>query len=486
MSGPTARNPLRDLALLTLVALLTGIALTWLLSTSPQVAGQASSYTLSPQAYRFSGLEAEFQHLLLVMPEGYMVPVLRAGEISGAVFLGQGQYSLGHNSPADMDRQTGHLGIVDGFTALFSPLGYRQVENLRYTLGAHEFSSRLLSDRVGEVLEEVQAPASLRVFGTPRPVYSQPAQVLVHVLGKEFGHLIYQEAGGREVKASFVSLGEHGVTLPASAQALPPEGWQATARATQAIAVVAFALLVILLFFCLIGMFTVDHRAQGRVLSLGALLPGEMVGLMIALLIAVLAHYLLPASPPPQLSYHILILALLAAAGGAFSAVVVPQQSGKSRLRRLGDLLGLRLSSFPLLLTLGVGTGFLTFLVAHGSIPALSQFHLEEDLGLLAVSALGWALGEEIFFRGYLQTQMQRWLGALEGLAAAALATALISSLPLLSGSELPPDLMAVQLLILTPMGALVYGYLTYRTGSIWASVLARGLHLVLLLLLAP
>lgn len=485
----TGANPVRTLAVCTLVSLIAIIGLFWLLSTSPHVAGQAGSYTLHPQAYRFSGLEVRLDHLELLVPEGYLVPLQHLGEISGVVILGYGEYFLGHAVPEDMERQTGQPGIHDRFTAAYSPLGYAQVEHLRYLLEASEVPSHQFEGRVQEYLDVVRAPTALWVFDTPHPVYSQPSDVLMHIQGESYGQVIYQEdPDHRGATATFTSLSDHQIQLAGRSGNPPPPAWQISIRSTTPAHVIAFASLVVILFFCLTTVFTVDLWPRSHVDSMGPLGHGELLILMLALPLAVAVQFFLsePAAAAPNSTHTVIAVALVGVAAGVISARLSLSATWREVPVTSMRILGLTPSRPLLSLPLGLGLGWLTFLVGYGSIPAWSQFEFHRvDLGLVA-AALGLAVSQEVFFRGYLQGQTQRWLGPLVGLVVASLAASLMISLPAILHAELPPDLMLTQVLVLGPMAALIYGYLTYQTGSVWASALARGLHFFLLFIFRP
>jgi membrane protease YdiL (CAAX protease family) len=169
----------------------------------------------------------------------------------------------------------------------------------------------------------------------------------------------------------------------------------------------------------------------------------------------------------------IVILALMGA-----SLLLRREPLSTMGLRRAGGTRGivLRVLGFTVgwtLLQLGLIMPVLEHLT--GAEQDLSQFDgLEGDLGMLVgLLALSWtlaAVGEELAYRGYLQTRITDVLGS--GVTGVLVAVVLSSILFGLAHTEQGAIGVA-----LTTLDALFFSALRYRYRTLWAAVLAHGFN---------
>ncbi len=485
-------HPVAMVALLALAAIASSGLIFYILSTQPGVLGQAESYHLGEPAMSFLGLQVEFQHLELSVPYGHIVPVLRAGEVAGVVILGQGWYILGTDAPDEMMRGTGHHQLTDTFGALFSPISYPQLENLRYRLQADEVPGASLHPRVHAWLEHIEAPASLDFFGIPRRLYIEPAQVLLHLMGDAHGQIVYQESPDHTgVAVTFTELAHYRLQLPsAPMEAETLDTWQASVGSSDLGTLLALVLLLFVLFFCLIAILTLDLEGSLRVVRMGRLAQGETTLLLVFVPLTVLVHaFVLPAAPPglvPPVASWIIPLSLALFAIGLSSAMAAGSRGIRWVIQAL-DSTALRPVYPARSLLLGAALGWLTFMIAYGAVPAVDQFSLSgRSVAYLLWAVFTWGVCQELLYRSYLQTSLQRWLGPVQGLAVAALVFGLAAALPLLTAGDASTGQFIRQALVLSPLTALISGYLLHRTGDIWAASLARGIYVFLAFTLIP
>ncbi len=487
------KHPLGYLLALGLLSTVLGMAILLILTFYPGVLGQSTSYRLADEALRFRNLEAEFQHLNLSIPHGYIVPVLRTGAVRGIVILGQGQFHLGEDLQDDMISKTGHYTVADTFPALFAPISYSQLDNIRYALGAEEVPSSALQARAAAWLERTSAPESLDFFGTARRVYVEPSDILIHLMGDTHGQIVYQERPADQgVVVTFTDLANYRIDLPAGHRPeMAGELWGASVGASPFWVLMAFTILLFLLFGCLIAILTVDLSGERRPLLLGPLSRREIIILAVMVAIMVPAQlFILPAGTqgpgllPPAGWIIPLCLAFL---GAGLSTWIGLHKRGPSGLRHLVLALGLWPWRPLRSLFLGCLVGWLTFMVAYGAVPAVGQFNLSPGWWMQILwTILAWGLFQEVLYRGFFQTQFQRWLGSGIGLLTSALLVGVILSTPILADPGLSMGHFLRQGLLLSPLAALVSGYLFDRTGDLWAASVARGVYAFLMLTLLP
>jgi membrane protease YdiL (CAAX protease family) len=138
--------------------------------------------------------------------------------------------------------------------------------------------------------------------------------------------------------------------------------------------------------------------------------------------------------------------------------------------------LGLILASFPLVNRLVGSTPF-----AYGS--GIGPLRLPQDWPLLLLLLALWLvsiLGEEVMFRGYLQTGPSKRYGALVGLLGAALLFSLRHTPADLYWGWGAPAVQWASRLLQLAASALIFGWIRYRSQSVVATWIT---HLLLWLL---
>ncbi|MDQ7793087.1 MAG: hypothetical protein RDU89_01550 [bacterium] len=445
-----------------LAALALGMLALLLIGLSPSSLGSLVQEHLESQVYAFENLELTGQYLKLDLEDGRIIPVLRAGQVGGAVVLGSGSFRLDW-PPSEAERfssLTGRKVLEDGFQALYLRLDYQGLEDLKaLALASTVAAPEALAAARAILARNREDPTLLWLFGVARRFGPGPA-CLARIQGYGYPEIFYAE--GEAVEVTIPSLGPEGrFTL----EPVGPAGSFFAAPAAPGLVLPvpvgvfgAGVLLVLALAYTL----TADlaprfrHPAGDR---------RHLVGLLVALPAAELLGRLLVAGTMWANSLLYLVLALVvvgwARSEGLFPAYLGLSRGGGGRAILSGVFVGGAL----------VLSGSLA--VPRGLVPCSPA----EVATLAAGSFLVGGLLPEIYRRGLVHNGLERlgWPPALAVTITAFLASG-AQALPRLLAAGQPTPSLWLELLVTAPMAFVVAGFLYHRTRSVFSSATALWL----------
>lgn len=456
-------NPLPVLVWTILGALGLGIIALALVGLDPSSLGSLIAERLGEQVYAFEHLVLTGDYLELEIQHGHIVPVLRSGqEVGGTIVLGKGSYLL--QLPDEAGRRfrelTGLTTFEDGFQALYLPLDYQGLEDLKALACARQVEDGEVLARAAAILRHNLAdPNLLRLYGVVRRFWTGPTS-LGRLHGYGYPEVFYSE--GETVRVLVPCLGTGGDFQLPRLSADP--GVFAAPRHAPLVLPVTFGVFAIsaLLFLAVAYALTADLEGVWR-------------------------------HPPARLRLQLAVVA-----GMAMVEVL-----GRVLARRPGlwgeGLLYLGLAGLTLLHARREGwrpdyLGFTTrnlgrAALAGGILGTLmvlgGALALPDGLrpgGLLGVAALaggtflGSGLFPQIYYRGLLHNTLDRMAGGAAAVAATAWFAGLArASAGLLAGTP-PTAAFWAETLLAVPVAFLVTGYLFQRTRNLMAPATAMWL----------
>jgi len=461
-------NPIPPVFVFFVVALVVGGALVAYLWLNPDVAGFPRTEKLGQHMYRFANLQLERPHLYVEFTNGWLVPLHRSGEVSGALIIGSGSY-LVEPSPGAREKllkETGHEEIHDTLRAVYVPSDFKTFEDMVYRARAVEQTSGFIRERALDYLEAIQkTPTTVEAYGIRRDWYTNPN--VVQLFGRTYGRVSY--AAAESVTLSFLdiqglelSLGEAhddvSMTRLSSLLSLAPR---------YILVYLALTILCVFLVFVL-TLDLVPNQHMQVVSQLASHWSSRALGF---LALAGLALELLATTVLNQPGLSSIAPAVWRV--GAVTLVCI-------YLWRLGvprPLFGLTVEHLGRAIMVGVLLGVLAFtcgiLALPTGIKALAPAELARQTAW-NLAIVGYA--GEVFRRGLIQAHAELLLGTRWGLISTSLAFALVYL-----GAEwfVGRQLSTAALLqggLVIPCTNFLLGYIFQRTGTVHAGAITAGL----------
>jgi hypothetical protein len=458
--------------LLGLGALIAGALALGLFFISPSSIGLLREEYVGQEVLSFQRVVVDDPYLKIDVKDGQLVPTYRGPRVTGVVILGNGLYRL-VPPPEQADVLSATLAsgnLQDSFTAIYLPLTYQELEEMKDRSSAKPTDSPPSLERARTIVSDLKRELRLvGIFGVNREFQSGAESEAIQIFGDQFGRVrMYL---GRQVTLNFPSSG-----LRFSF----PNLYSGT------------------------GMFFLVY-AQPKVLPISVLLLAVMVGFLGAM-VYVLTVDSNPAYThrsiiereaelrdwPPRaslyaagiISFYLILAALVGAylpgrIIGTLADLVVAGFILRLFLRAkvTWKRLGLRREELTRSLLVGGAVGFLTVSAGALSFPAGLQ-HLS-PLGLVRQfywSFLVIGLARTVIFHAYLQTWLQNRHGRVRGLVATAFLVGILFSLPaaLIRGTAILPALL--ENVVVVPAMTALNGFLFQRTGNVFGPALSRAL----------
>lgn len=461
MSRPRRHNPMPLLVWSSLSILTLGMIALILISFSPPSLGLLFEEYPDNRVHGFETLQLAGKYLRLDITGGRIIPVLRAGQVGGAVILGRGSYrvELPPEAAVQFTALTGLDVLEDGIRAVYLPLDYQGLQDLKAMAGAQAIEDPAAVETARAVLARNRDdPGLLRIFGVVRRFAAGPKS-LTRIEGYGYPEVYYSE--GVRVELVVPSLGPGG-----RFQLDPPEqpggffATPATPPLSWPVAAGVFAIGISLLLAAVFALTaeldpapTHPPASRGALLVLLASLPLLEVG----------GRSLLPPTVWTELGIYL----VLAGASLRFA-------------RSAGwplSYLGLHGRHFPRALLAGLILG--TAMVLGAALAMPRGFQALGFTRFLCVSAGAVFIGgvlPEIYYRGLVQNALERYTGG----GAAVLITAYIAAtsraVPLLLAGVPFSAIRWIEVAVTTPAALLIAGYLYHRTRSLAASATLQGL----------
>jgi hypothetical protein len=465
VSRPRRHNPVPLLVWSSLSILTLGMIALILISLSPPSLGLLFEEYPDNRVHAFETLQMSGKYLRLDVGDGRIVPVFRAGQVGGAVILGRGSYrvDLPPEAAATFATLTGLDVLEDGIRAIYLPLDYQGLQDLKAMAGAKAVEDPTAVETARGVLaRNLDDPGLLRVFGVFRRFAVGPTS-LTRIEGYGYPAIYYSE--GERVELVVPSLGPEGVF-----QLEPPEqpgGFFATPVTpplSWPVAAGVFAIVVLLLLAAVFALTaeldpTPTHppARRGALLAMLAILP----------LLEVAARSVLPPTDWSELGVY-LVLA---------GATLYYARSAEWPL----SYLGLHSRQLPRSLMAGLILGTAMVLGATLAMPrGLQVLRFPQYLSVGAWSFLVGGLLPEIYYRGLIQSALERYAGSHAAVLATAYLAAMSRAIPLMLTGVPFNAIRWVEVGLATPAAFLIAGYLYQRTRSLAGSATVLGLlHLL-------
>lgn len=448
MQAEHSVNPAAFIAKLVAIALILGFLGLALFFYSPRSIGLVQTEYLANEAYAFQSFEFRAAYLGLTFELGQLVPVLRNGEVSGAVILGPGRFVLEY--PASLQGQ---------ISSAYLPLTYGTLQQFRDQFSLQDVDT-------AAPLEMAQATLDLRddfgttikLFGVARQLESNNLTQSVFVFGPNGFRLRYAE--GEQVVAQVAVDGQERTFAAANTGDQVSPFLLALATSTVTPLAMAIFVAISLLIGALIIIATIDLPPHYP-------LPASQLGLRWSLgLILVTAgiSYLTGYLHLPSVFQTLLTLIM----GGG---TLVLQRRYREELRWSWTGWTLKRS-----LVLAVVVGTLMVITGALSFPsALRSSSAAQFITLLLHSLLIYGLAREVFWRGLVQNILMRSLGVWPGLLLASWLQGIITSVPRLATDTYSWGTLLWEGLVTIPVTALILGILYNRTRSLAGNAVASG-----------
>ena len=461
MPRPRRHNPMPVLVWSSLSILTLGMIALLLISFSPPSLGLLFEEYPDNRVHAFAGLQLAGKYLRLDVAEGRIIPVLRAGQVGGAVILGRGSYrvELPPEAAAQFTALTGLEALEDGIRAIYLPLDYQGLQDLKAMAGAQAVEDLAAVETARAVLARNRDdPGLLRVFGVFRRFAAGPKS-LTRIEGYGYPEVYYSE--GLRVELVVPSLGPEGhFRLDPPEQ---PGGFFATPVTPP-----------------------LSWPVAGGVFAIGVLLLLAAVFALTAELDPAAAH------PPAGRGTLLILLAglpLLEIGARSFLPPTVWAELGIYLVLAVATLRYARYAGWPLSY-LGLHGRRLPRALLAGSIlgtamvlgAALAMPRGFQALGfarLLSVSAGAVFIGgvlPEVYYRGLVQNALERYTGGGAAVLVTAYIAAISRAVPLLLTGVPFSAIRWIELAVTTPAAFLIAGYLYHRTRSLAGSATLQGL----------
>jgi uncharacterized membrane protein len=488
-------HPLRTVVWACVGACVLGILAVIALAANPAGGGAPLRAHVGGEAYTFDNLAVNRPYLNIIADHGYLVPFYAGDDVAGVVLLARGKYVFQPPWPYDerFEEQIGYRFIEDDFTSAILPASYQQVEQMRYRSRATAVSDRAVMDEAEDLLQndapEVAVPLP---FGLSRVVSFRPLAFSAYIHGLRYGDVRYSE--GPEITLTLITLGRQDVSFPNASGEFGNRYLAFAAQPARLPVSVAVFGGNLLLLFVLAYLMTADlerfaprRTLRAEPLAAVAAVAAVAAGAWRARVAAALRRAVLRVTEPAPLTAVLLGLETLfwAAAQvyrldplwayGLYAAFDIIILLAWWRRRWPAEALGLTRHHFWRSALTGAAVGCTGAVALTLAFPRGLAMTPAEAAVQLFVSLAGAGLLKTLYLQGLVQTSLQRLCGPVMGLALAALLAGLVPGLPAFLAR--PGALtVAIQAVIVTPLGAALLGYIYWRTGNIAGSGAARGL----------
>jgi len=457
---PRRHNPMPLLVWSSLSILTLGMIALMLISFSPPSLGLLFEEYPDHQVHGFETLELSGKYLRLILEHGRIVPVLRAGQVGGAVIVGRGSYrvELPPEAAARFASLTGLDVLEDGIRAVYLPLDYQGLQDLKAIAGTRAVEDPAAVETARAVLaRNLDDPGLLRVFGVFRRFAAGPTS-LARIEGYGYPATYYSE--GERVEIVVPSLGREGhfrldppeqpggfFAVPST----PPLSWPVAGG--------LFAVGVLLLLATVFALTADFDRPPAH--------PPARRGLLVALLaIMPLLEMGARSVLPPTAWSELAIYLVLAGATLRYARFA----------RWPVSYLGLHARRLPRALLAGLIVG--TAMVLGAALAVPRGFHAMEPARLLGVSV--WSLLvagtlPEIYYRGLLHNVLEQYAGGPAAIVVTAYLAVMPRAVPLLFTAPFGA-IQWIDVAVTSPAALLIAGYLYHRTRNLFGSAALLGL----------
>ncbi len=496
--GQRFHNPVPGVVRLAVFAFLIAFAAMLLFVFSPGSLGFTRHEYVNSEVYSFKKLDVRGTFLHLSVTDGLLIPTYRGKQVSGAVLLGAGNFTL--DLPAEVaDKVATELGTAattgsaapsDTFKTAYLPLTYENLETLKDDANAQKkVDPGDAVDLARRVVEQNQAGrGAVKLFGVSRQFHAAQQDAVV-LYADKLGQVRLVEAeksvlsfSGGMVAASGGAGGqpnnqpsdtEHVFTFvnPGARTSFFHLG-----RANQGnvvLSVILFAAMAALLFF-LVLVLTIDLEAPA-VPDPGPLVDNPwailaLVGVDIALMATV---QLLKAGRVAQAAPGVLV------AGGA---VALLYRAGRRYRRRhpwamAVGFLGLTKANLWRSLFVGLWLGVLSVTAGAVAFPAgVQALTAKQVFASAAWAFLAVGVGRTGFYHGYVQSFLTLRLGPRQAVWATAAISGLAYMVPRLATAGALTLPLLLETIVVVPATTALNGYLFLRTHNLAGPVLSRSL----------
>lgn len=460
-------NPIGPLLWLTIAAIvLATISIIFFILTPSSLPMTYEETTLG-EPLVFDSLSFHRYYLLVHIENGVMIPIENRGQVTGVLFLGDGYYEF---IPSGKDRTRlesliGLSSLTDTFLTAYLKADYPMFEDLRYQARAVPSPTPELHLAQAENYLTKAKPGGSNslLAGSTSDWYTMGVGYTASFYGNQYGKLTYSES--QELLLTFEDLN---LVVPLPNPGSYQEGSYAPLGTTNLVPqAIAIYLSIIFMFIILINVLTIDLEKVRPKGFLNRRVPNtdRLILLLFILAEATFYYFTLQGFLTEQGLYVLHGVAILVLAYRLF------------RQRLIVNYIGISFKYFGRGIIIGILLGFLGFIAQIMAVPygiKITDFSVLFEPFLISFFLIG-LLGE-LFYRGYLQTTMERLFGPKAGLIFTSLIIGLIYLVPHLyvAGLQWWPTFLEGILVI--PSTALVFGYLYQRTGSIIPGVIARTL----------
>ncbi len=468
------QNPLFDdnplalaISFLLIAVLLAGVSLA-LFMYKPGSVGLMTNEYVKEEAYYFDILDIQGPYLQLTVGPGLIIPTYRGQQVSGAVILGSGEYSL--DLPGEYSAvlyETLHtVAVKDQFTEVYLPGSYQRLQNLKDLASAQPITDYQFLDRARAIIEENSNDLSnLKMFGVTRQFITASGSIPVRINGQHHGPLHFVQGG--DIVISYPAYDNLVLRFPASTSQQIPFfllfAKPAIIPISIAIFVTAGALILLMIMLLTIDIDSAFELDRFKHLGRAA----ETLVLITVLGLAGAGNWIAARHSLSTTGQSLIALGLL----------VLVLNVTRARHLQFIDL-GLTLRNIWRSVVSAALVGFAVVCVGTLSYPrGIQDMDSASFVDLTVWSFLIVGLARELLMRGYVLTSLTRLLGRFWGLVVTSLASSLLYFVPLLltAGLHGLHPTHYSQAAIVFGMATLT-GYLYQRTGNIAAPSIARGI----------
>ena len=461
MSKSRRHNPMLLLVWSGISIFTLGMIALMLISFSPPSLGLLFEEHPDSRVHAFETLQLAGKYLRLDVEQGRIVPVLRAGQVGGAVILGRGSYrvELSPEAAAQFTALTGLDALEDGIRAVYLPLDYQGLQDLKAMAEAEGVEDQAAVETARGVLaRNLEDPGLLWVFGIFRRFAVGPTS-LTRIEGYGYPAIHYSEGELVELVVPSLGPGGHFRLDPPEQPAgffAPP----ATPSLIWPVAAGAFVIGVLLLLTTVFALTAELDPARTH--------PPVRRGLLVALLVIMPllemgARSLLPPTAWSELGiYLVLAGATLRYARSARWPV---------------SYLGLHARQLPRAVLAGLILGTAMVLGAALAMPwGFQSMEFSQFLGLSAWSFLVAGVLPEVYYRGLVHNALERYAGDYVAILVTAYIAAMSRAVPLLLTGAAFDTIQWIETAVTLPAAFLIAGYLYHRTRNLFGSAILLSL----------